>query len=1253
MTLIAIRERPNGPAGSNAVLSFDGLGEFPVSVRDPFEGTGEEERLEWYFEHHLRFPFADTVKAREAAASVERYGEALFEQVFADRQAFARYSRALQAGVGSFQIEIAGSPEFHGLHWEALKDPALPRAMSLEAPLVRKNLVPQAVEAVMRPSPTINLLIVTARPHGSRDVGYRTISRPLVERLRQAKVPVRIEILRPGTYPALVQHLEEVRDRYGAGFYHVIHFDTHGGLMTHEQLQKGMESDQLLYQARYGRDDLGAYEGLKAFLLLEAEKEGQADPIEAGELADLLKTHQVPIVILNACQSGKQVGDQETSLGSRLMEAGLQVVLAMGYSVTVSAAELMMEHLYSQLFEGKDLAAAIRRARVELYNQKGRRAYFDRMIDLEDWVLPVVYQNQPVRPAVREMTGAERTAHYERQAATVAEPETAYGFVGRDLDILAVERRVLRRNLLLVRGMGGAGKTTLLHYLASWWQSTGFVGQVVAFAYDDRAWSRQQILVEIARKLLGEARFYSDFQPLSLDAQQAFLARLLRAERHLLILDNLESITGAHLAVRNTLPPAEQDALRRFLAGLAGGRTVVLLGSRGGESWLASGTFEDNVHDLPGLDSQAASMLAERILERHGAARHREDPDLARLLALLAGYPLALQVVLKNLARQVPAQVLAGLQAGDVSLDTGDSQKKTESILRCIEYSHSNLSPDAQGLLVCLAPFVGVINTSFLPQYSEGLRARLELAHLPFDRWQEVLQEAADWGLVNSHELPGYLHLQPTLPYFLRSRLQADEPSDVRQAVEIGFRELYDPFAGAMYQLLNSKEPQERKLGQALIGVEYENLRRALDLALEAKASILEPYRALSGFLDHMHDEERGLELGEQVLARLKTEEEKLPPQLGFELAGVIDDVAKRKLLLKRYDEAQESYRKALDLVGKIKDLPNDRRAKLTASVHHQLGYVAQEQRQWLEAESYYKQALQIFIDFNDRHSQASTYHQLGNVAQEQRQWSEAESYYKQALQIYIDFNDRYEQADTYHQLGNVAEAQRQWSEAETYYKQSLQIDIDFGNHHPQASTYHQLGNVAEAQRQWLEAESYYKQALQIKIAFNDRHSQALTYHQLGIVAQAQRQLSEAESYYKQALQVFIDFNDRYGQAGTYHQLGIVAQAQRQLSEAESYYKQALQIYIDFNDRYKEAGTYHQLGVVAEERQQWEQARAHLLEALSIYRDYQEGHKGGIVLRSLARVWKASGDPELPKAMAGVFGVAPEEVEELLRSLEA
>jgi len=712
----------------------------------------------------------------------------------------------------------------------------------------------------------------------------------------------------------------------------------------------------------------------------------------------------------------------------------------------------MMETLYRELFARRELTVAIRRARQELFRNKNRRAYFNQTIELEDWILPVVYQNRQQELIVREATPEEKAAHYEREAVRFPFPKPTYGFVGRDLDVLECEKRLLGRNLLLIRGLGGAGKTTLLRHLAAWWQTTNWVDRVFYFGYDQQAWTRQQILDGIARELLDEDDYSKVFRPMSEAAQQAMIAERLRARRHLLILDNLESITGAEMAIQNTLTPQEQEALKSLLAELADGLTLVLLGSRGGETWLAGGTFEDNVYLLGGLDPESASTLADEILARHDATKHRDDEDFKHVLGLLDGYPLALEVVLANLnpqtRGQTPAQVLDGLQAGDVKLDTPDAVEKTESIVRCIDYSHSNLSPEAQGLLACLAPFTGVIFRPLLEHYSERLRQQAAVAELPFDRWDEVLGEAADWGLLVEHPAaPGFLQLQPIFPYFLRSRLQTPEQAEVRRAVHAAFREVYDQFAGEIFGLLQSKQPAEKQAGQGIVRLEYENLATALDLALDAQVSILKPYGAISGYLDATQQQQRGLELGQTVLARLEEyPQQSLTGELGAEFGGVIDNIAMRQLLLKQYAAAEASYQKALSLSKRLRD--SDQRQKATASVYHQLGYVAQAQRQWAQAEQHYQKALEISIEFNDRYSQASTYHQLGRVAEEQRQWAQAEQHYQKALEIYVEFNDRYEQAGTYHQLGSVREKQRQWAEAREYYLRALQTYVEYEDAH-------------------------------------------------------------------------------------------------------------------------------------------------------------------------------------------------------------
>jgi tetratricopeptide (TPR) repeat protein len=1208
MQVIRIRELTGGAGGPNASVSFNNEGEYPVTVSNPFSKE-EEGLLEWYFEEYLRFPFVRQVDAEKAAAEVFRYGEELFKQVFTDPEIYSQYRRFVPACLNDLCLEIAGSPEFQQLHWEALKDPKLPQPLAVQAPVARKNLAPQVVQADSKPSPTINLLIVTARPGLEHDVAYRTISRPLVEGLRQAKIPVQIDILRPGTYRALNGHLEEVSKQYGPGYYHVIHFDTHGALLSYQELEKAHEADQVCFQARYGRNNLAKYDGLKAFLFLEGEKEQPSDPVEAGELANLLLKHQIPITILNACQSGKQVGAAETSLGSRLMQAGVQMVLAMSYSITVSAAESLMTVLYHQLFDGNILSTAICRARQELFNSKGRRAYFNQTIDLEDWLLPVVYQNREQRLTVRGFTQEEQTAYFERQASRYPYPRTAYGFFGRDLDILKIEKCLLTKsNILLIRGMGGAGKTTLLHHLAAWWQTTHFVAEVFYFGYDEKAWTVEQILNEIGQRLLTPVEL-AGFPSLSRKAQQAMVADRLRGNRHLLILDNLESITGSNLAILNTLPPQEQAALRVFLADLSGGRTLVLLGSRGGENWLAKGTFNDQLYELSGLDPEAASALAQRILERYQVIRYSGEPDFRKLLKLLDGYPLALEVVLPNLTHQTPTEVLEALQAGDVDLDIGDSKTKTESVLKCIDYSHSNLSPEAQDLLLCFAPFTSVIFAKMMEKYTERLKEQPLLASLPFDRWPEVLREAADWGLVTQHEVSGFLKLQPVFPYFLRRKIQAAENSGIRDAIETAFREHYDGYSSMVAALLESKEAKEKQVGAVLASLEYENLTTALNLALKAQTSIRNPYVTLSNYLDTTQDHRRGLELGNFVISHLESyPADKYSREIGMEFAVALDNIGKRQLLLKHFDAAEKSYMKALSLTRDSTVLEEKGKAFGCAGI----------------------------------------YHQLGRVAGGQRQWTQAEEYYKKALQIYIDFKDRYEQADVYHQLGRVAQGQRQWTQAEEYYKKALQIKIDFNDRYAQAVTYHNLGAVAQEQRQWIQAEEYYKKALQIYIDFNDRYAQAGIYHNLGAVAENQRQWTQAEEYYKKTLQNYIDFNDRYEQADTFHQLGIVAQEQGQWTQAEEYYKKALQIKIDFNDRYAQASTHHQLGTVAAEQGKVEQAREYFLKALETLVTYEDEYNAGIVLRNLARIRQSTGDTGLLTTIASMMGVTVEKVDEML-----
>ena len=658
------------------------------------------------------------------------------------------------------------------------------------------------------------------------------------------------------------------------------------------------------------------------------------------------------------------------------------------------------------------------------------------------------------------------------------------------------------------------------------------------------------------------------FQAMRLEARVGMLVQVLRSRRCGVMLDNLESVTGQALAIQNTLPEAERGQIRSFLERIVGGKTIVLLGSRSGEEWLRS-VFRESRYELRGLDREARSELAQKVLAQHvtdGAKRKAilADKEFERLMRLLAGYPLAIEVVLANLGRQTVAQVLAGLDAADVGLDRAGG--KTESIVKCVEYSHSNLSVAAQKLLLCLAPFSGFIDRIDLPNYAQHLQQLEPFQDYPFEQFDGAVQEAINWGLLApmAEASLRLLSIQPVFPYFLKTKL-AEQDASTRDALRTGFKNHYLVLANSYQNLMNSKDAQERQLGIFFCKLEYENLYSALQICLNRQDTIA-IFFCLHKYFYLTQDTQSGLALVEEVYPKIENYPAKWKADSNKgEYIVTLNLIAVCYLQTKRYNKAREVYQKELEV-----EVEQGDRYK-QAGTYHQLGVVAQELREFAQARDYYQQAPQIWIEFNDRYSQARTYHQLGIVAQELREFAQARDYYQQALQIWIEFNDHYSQASTYHQLGKVAQELREFAQARDYYQQALQIKVEFNDRYFQASTYHSLGVVAQELREFEQARDYYQQALQIFVEFNDRYAQADTYHNLGVVAQELREFEQARDYYQQALQIFVEFNDCHAQASTYGQLGLLAQAEENYPEARACLQKAVEIFVEFDDEYRVA----------------------------------------------------------------------------------
>jgi tetratricopeptide (TPR) repeat protein len=416
-------------------------------------------------------------------------------------------------------------------------------------------------------------------------------------------------------------------------------------------------------------------------------------------------------------------------------------------------------------------------------------------------------------------------------------------------------------------------------------------------------------------------------------------------------------------------------------------------------------------------------------------------------MKLLAGYPLAMEVVLANLKRQLPEEIWQGLQLAEL-VNVGD-ENKTNNIIKCVEYSHSNLSEEAQKLLLCLAPFSGFIYLDIIPYYAKELQKFNSFSHYPFEQFGQAIQEAISWGLLAPIDArnPHLLNTQPVLSFFLKTKLK-EESNSLYEDLQGGFKQLYLGLSRHYKQQLESRNPEEQAQGKFFCQKDYENLYNALEMCLDKQEDI-GIFFCLEEYFKSTNQPQDRLKLAKYVCERLENYPANfLEGELGYQMAMAFDRLAWSYLVLKQYELAKTNYQKFLQSLDQLRFI-NEREKQLAiSSTYHQLGFLAEELRKWEQARSYYQQSLEIKIEYGDRFYQAMTLHQLGNLAQELREWEQARSYYRQALEIYIEYGTRYEQASTLHNLGRVAEGVGELSQAKSYYLQALQILAEFNDNY-------------------------------------------------------------------------------------------------------------------------------------------------------------------------------------------------------------
>ncbi len=998
-------------------------------------GSHLRRELRWYLEQFLDYPFPpNTDRADRVTQALEAWGTHAFQALFLAGKGRDWYHDAVRDGTEHLQLRIiANEPTVLAWPWEALYDPErgyLAHKCHIERQLNNVADPPPLPESL--PRDRLNILLVTARPFEG-DVEYRSISRALVEQIEANRLAACVTVLRPPTFDAL---REELGRR--PGYYHILHFDGHGGY--------GVIADEAQHAATLA-DAVNPHafkKGPQGCLVFETP-DGQPHPVPAETLNATLHEFRIPMVVLNACQSATIDENAESafaSVAASLVRAGIRSVVAMAWSLYVSGAQQFLPAFYKRLLETGNLAEPTRAGRTAMLAHPGRVCARG-TCPLQDWLVPVVYQQQPA-----DLSFVTEAKPEQDDQATAALPEEAtdkdnpYGFIGRDSAILALEQALLRNPpAILIHGLGGVGKTTLARGFLQWLRQTDGLGAgCLWFTFND-IHTAEYVLNSIGTQFVG-----SQFIALDADHKLALLQRALHQVRVLLVWDNFESASGNEAAgIDPLLRPDDLQLLRRFLQAIQGGRSKVLITSRSEETWLPAPLR----YKLPlgGLTGESRWEFCTAILRNLGIQTDREDPDLGALMDTLDGHPLLMRAVLPRLEGGRSAQSILQELQGNLAADgTGadPAQKKVYATLRFVE---DGLPKDLRPALVPLGLHDRFVDADYLEAMAKG-GSQERVTRRQIDR---LLSALATAGLVRDRGQAVY-EFHPALTGFLRATV-------LKQASGAELESWQRAFVDVMGRLADTLAPKQLHEQRPYFHIHRANFHVALALAraLAMDTDLAALTQSLAAYAQNTLDFNTAERLFERLAGHNRVRGDNQGEAGAYHQLGMIAEERRD------FGTAEKWYLKSLRISEKLAV------HSFGGATYDQLGCIALARRDFETAEKWYLKSLAIEEKQGNEHGAASTYHQLGVIAQERRDFETAEKWYLKSLAIEEKQGNEHGAASTYHNLGVIAQDRRDVESAEKWYLKSLAIK-EQGNEHGAAITYGELGIMTGKQARFVES---------------------------------------------------------------------------------------------------------------------------------------------------------------------------------------
>lgn len=1187
LTDLEVRETKPGErrAVAKALLCYDPPEPSAPEVSSPpFRfvaplGGIEADELTWYVERYPQWPVGAVVteRARTVEKSLEDWGRKLFDAVLGAKQegrnAYDGWRNVPEGTERRVSILVddnmlaeatddqkkqarGAATSLLALPWELVHDGSGFLFAGGKGARVRRRLPNQVQKNQVHTSSPLRILLVSPRPEEDRVsyIDHRVSARPLVEALAPLGELAKLAILNPPTFAALSAELD--RAEKAGQPYHVVHFDGHG----------------IFDRAR--RDGPGGRQGLGALVFEHPDDVDKtfrrcSELVDCDKLGLLIKDRRVPLFFLEACQTAQAKDDPTSSVAGTLLQGGAASVAAMSHSVLVETAKRFVGPFYEALLRGERVGQAMLAGQRALHNNDKRGPGFGGDLKLQDWFVPVLFQEE-TDPQLVQQVPAKRVQEETqklRKLALGAVPELpSHGFVGRSRELLAAERLLLRpvpegqHRFVLLRGEGGEGKTALACELARWLVASRRF-QRAAFASLESCAGARSLLQTIGEQLVP--RFAAE---VGADSKREWqlVERELRDDPTLLVIDNVESVLPPFgwAATKEGEEPAgfDPDLLEEILD------LCHKLVETGGTSLVFTSRsplpvpFDDRGRELDVgrlLKREALELVGKVLGEGGRIPGTRTDLEsrekVEELVEAVGSHARSLVLI----ARELRAGRRLNDTTDDIRQIMADLHRRfpndrEQSLFASVELSLRKLPTGQRDKLPPLGVFHGGGNLWSIAQV-------LGLDPEQGDH-KALAQALIDVGLAELLEY-GYLRFDPALgPFLLR---EMDDPA--RAAAEARWADATAQLTKFLYGQLTS-DPQ---MSAALTLQELPNLLAALEWRSRAAAggaisveSVIEHANSveyLLQFLGRPRALQRAVTVRDRAAAALKDSVWSHARLLAG--SATID----RLIDARRAAEAVPFARALLAEATAAGDAAYQGGAYDLAICHWQLGRalgMSGEAQAALGPLGEARTRFQRLSDAGDRNAarmasvcivdRADALTSLGQL-------DEAARSYEQAIAMAEGIGDPRQVGVNKFQLGTVRLFQRRYGEALTASDEARQTFERLGEPGNVAGAWHQIGMAFREAGQYDEAETAYLNSRRIEVELGNRPGEASTLGELGILYNDMGRFEDAVRFYREAATIYADpaVGDLLGEgrqhnnaAESLRKLGRLDEARREVERA-------------------------------------------------------------------------------------------------------